>query len=445
MSGDARTLALLRDREAIREGMLDYAAAVDRRDFDDVAAGFTPDVHARYGEQHFENRDDLIAFISGVAFFHTTLHGMGNHWIEVAPDRARATMTTTAMLTHHGTREDGRPFQYDNTDGSYVDVLVREGDRWLVEQRGGEPVEPPSDFATSQAEDPTLRRLADLAAIHDLAVAHWRRVDTRRYDDAARDFDADGTLEHEAGVARGRDAIEAALSELARHDVTTHFLAAPLVAFDDDGATVEHTALVTLRAADEKRPTSSPHRFRERLVRRDGRWKIAARDASALALPDGPGPDETGPAGDLATRQRVRDRVGRLLLALDARDDATVRALLTDGAEASLDGRREVDAADALVRHATRHPAITHHVVSQRVWLRDEDALVESYVYVSGGDASGALVAPWTAGARRVRNRLVREGGDWRIATHVESDTAAATLAASDRFPTWTERTNDDA
>ena len=48
MATDASSLAQLLDRQAIRDLVTRYACAVDRRDFDAVAACFTPDADTDY-------------------------------------------------------------------------------------------------------------------------------------------------------------------------------------------------------------------------------------------------------------------------------------------------------------------------------------------------------------------------------------------------------------
>jgi hypothetical protein len=118
----SHALQWLQDREALRELMVDYFCGVDDRNFERVGQCFASDVRANYGKT-FEGRDDVIDFIRGVRFFHTTLHCMGAQLVDLAGDEAR--MVTWAMLTHHGTQGDGEAILYNNSDGRYVDVLTR--------------------------------------------------------------------------------------------------------------------------------------------------------------------------------------------------------------------------------------------------------------------------------------------------------------------------------
>ena len=95
----------LLDRAAVHDVLLRYASAVDRRDFEALATCFTPDVTGEFGGEWRAGRDELIEFISGVAYFHTTMHMMGNSFVALSGDEA--SLQSYAMLTHHGTNDDG--------------------------------------------------------------------------------------------------------------------------------------------------------------------------------------------------------------------------------------------------------------------------------------------------------------------------------------------------
>jgi len=71
----------LLDRAAIHDVIMRYAAGVDRRDFELVASCFAPDVNGEFAGKHWQRRDALVEFISGVRYFHTTMHMLGNQFI----------------------------------------------------------------------------------------------------------------------------------------------------------------------------------------------------------------------------------------------------------------------------------------------------------------------------------------------------------------------------
>ena len=125
------TLAELADRQAIRDLVTRYACAVDRRDFDGVAACFTPD--AETDNTYFAGPigDVLEKIRAGVSGFAMTMHVLGNHLAEVRGDTA--TSETYAVCYH---RRPGVP------DGAqlvvamrYLDELVRTSTGWRIQRR----------------------------------------------------------------------------------------------------------------------------------------------------------------------------------------------------------------------------------------------------------------------------------------------------------------------
>ena len=91
-------LQLLLDRAEIRDLLMRYSFACDRREFDLMAACFAPDVGGEWTYGPIADRDALMDYIRGVARFHTTMHFMGNEFIEVSGDGA--SLQAYAMLLH---------------------------------------------------------------------------------------------------------------------------------------------------------------------------------------------------------------------------------------------------------------------------------------------------------------------------------------------------------
>ena len=243
------TKKLLHQEKRVRRSKNGYFCGVDDRDFERVAACFTPDVRADYGKL-YEGREPLIEFIRGVRFFQTTLHCMGGQLFELEGEQAR--MVTWAMIAHHGRKGDGSGIEYHNSGARYVDVLTRSRGRWLVHERGDPPVWPAVGAPAPDTNDPALRWLIDRALLRDLLV-QWalgmdERDEARVRSCVAADFQEDGDVDAAAFASRAK--------ALERLHSTTHFLGVPAIDLSGDGAIVESCALVTERepGAPRKHP-----------------------------------------------------------------------------------------------------------------------------------------------------------------------------------------------
>ena len=124
-------LAYLSDRQAIHDLVTRYACAVDRRDFEAVAACFTPDADTDYSYFKGPIREVLEKIRAGVNGFAMTMHVLGNHLATVHGDAA--TSETYAVCYH---RRPGVP------DGAqlvvamrYLDDLVRTPEGWRIRRR----------------------------------------------------------------------------------------------------------------------------------------------------------------------------------------------------------------------------------------------------------------------------------------------------------------------
>ena len=400
MRGEAVSPSALRwllDREALRQLMVDYFCGVDDRDFERVAACFTPDVRARYGKL-YEGRQPLIEFIRGVRFFHTTLHCMGGQLVELSADEAH--MTTEAMLAHHGRKGDGEAIEYYNSGSRYVDVLTRRGGRWLVRERGGTPAWPAVDAPAPETDDPVLRWLVDRAQVRDLLV-QWalgmdEREEARVRSCLAPDFREDGAVDAEAFASRAK--------ALDRFHSTSHFLGVPAIDLSGDDAIVESSALVTQREPGEpgrhpvlgflvREERTRSARWRDRLVRKDGRWWLSARGIAVppVAARAANPPATTDPATrDLVDRELIRDAIARGAIALD-REDGTEN----------------------------------HLVGNQEITVRGDEATVRSYVYRTRRDGGDGEQSHWGRGPHHWHDRLERRDGGWSIAEHRDVDLLA--------------------
>src|SRR5262245_59565173 len=86
------------DRVAVADVMHRYMRGIDRRDFDLVAACFTPDAHADFSAFQGPIREVIQNIRDGVAGYGNSMHFIGNQYIEIDGDAAH--METYAMNQH---------------------------------------------------------------------------------------------------------------------------------------------------------------------------------------------------------------------------------------------------------------------------------------------------------------------------------------------------------
>ncbi|MCU1372977.1 MAG: hypothetical protein JWO68_263 [Actinomycetia bacterium] len=156
-------VTVLEDREAIAEVVTTYARGVDLRDFDAVRGCFAPDLHVVAWGPGDMDRDETMAYISGVAIFRQTMHMMGNQLIDIDGDRATA--LTQALLAHDHDSWDELLVESPR----YVERLERRAGGWHIVERGGTPVADGPRLPTS--DDPAVRWLLDRAAVTDVLAA----------------------------------------------------------------------------------------------------------------------------------------------------------------------------------------------------------------------------------------------------------------------------------
>ncbi len=131
MSDVEQSLRALRDRAAIQELLAVYAQAVDRRDLRAVEACFTAD--ARYRGSLGEGGIRLVveALSERMSRYSSTMHLLGSQTIAVSGDTARS---EAYAIVYHRLRSESE--HGDFVAGiRYIDVLVRRGDCWLIDER----------------------------------------------------------------------------------------------------------------------------------------------------------------------------------------------------------------------------------------------------------------------------------------------------------------------
>lgn len=127
---DASLRALI-DRDAIRSLALQYAHAIDHRDFAGLRQVFTEDavlIHP-YGES--PGIEAILQAMQGLGRYRATLHAVHNHlsWLE----GDRATAETCCVAMHFLPVEDGELQQ--DMGIRYRDELVRTPAGWRITRR----------------------------------------------------------------------------------------------------------------------------------------------------------------------------------------------------------------------------------------------------------------------------------------------------------------------
>ncbi len=377
-------MQVLVDRGEIHDIVMRYARGVDTRDMEMVCSCFAPDCDVSQWGPGLTDRDAMIEYIRGVGHFHTTMHMMGNQFVEVDGDRAA--VDSYAMLTHHRDGRDGARSKLDGSGNRYVERLERRGGRWVITRRGGEPTWAPTGVTALTSEDPTVQWLLDRAEIHDLLMHYALAVDRRDYDAIRRCF-APGF--HAAYGDRDFDDLDqlcAFIAGVEHFHSTTHFLGTQLIEVAADDAWATTYSLVTHRPRENDPDAEwvAAGRYLDRFRRVDGRWRIADRGPTAHrdrpAAPSIPSASDDTRVAALVDRALVHDAVIGSAIALD----------------------------DASSGH-------THHVANSMLVEVDGDAArAETYLYVVERDDDGRP-SPWSDRPHRWVDVLARRDGGWEL------------------------------
>jgi hypothetical protein len=408
-----RCVQHLLDRAELHDLVMRYASGVDKRDFDVVEACFAADVDA--SSWGFDNRDDLMNLIRGVAAFHTTMHMMGNQFVEIDGDTAA--VDTYAMLTHHLTRPDGEPYELNMSGNRYVEKLVRNGDGWVITQRGGEPAWAPTGVTALSSEDPAVRWLLDRAEIHDLLMHYALGIDLRDYERIRDCFAPDFEARYgQMGTFTDIDELIAFIKGVEFFASTTHFLGSQLIEVDGDRALLETAAMITHRQDGEDGTTDEwiwgGSRYIDALERIDGRWKITKRGDHVERVPTKAAGERYPSSGDpdvqrLIDRAEIHDVVTTAAIAADRGDWALYEGCFTSGGAAEhLDWLRE--------EHERWHSTcrlLNNHLIG----IDGDRAGAETYVYLTMKESQEARATPWSRGAWRYVDDLARVEGRWLI------------------------------
>ena len=133
-SDDARLREML-DRTEIRELLLRYAHGVDRRDLALVASCFTADATYDGSLGHGTIGEALAALRERMARYESTMHLIGNQFIELRGDTASSETYTVAY--HRFAGNDGPSVL--SVAVRYLDQVVREHGAWRIRSRKVQP------------------------------------------------------------------------------------------------------------------------------------------------------------------------------------------------------------------------------------------------------------------------------------------------------------------
>lgn len=407
-------LQLLLDRAEIHDLLMRYSFALDRREFAEVASCFAPDVGGEWTFGPIPDREALMDYIRGVARFHTTMHFMGNEFIEVNGDDA--SLQAYAMLLHRATRSDGSTFEHNPSDRLYSERLERRGGRWLIVERKAEPQWAPTGVTGVETSDPAVRWLLDRAEIHDLMASYALGVDQRDYDRVRACFAPGFRAEYGDHEFRDLEPLMEYISGVEHFLSTTHFYGTQLIEVDGDEAGMRTAAIISHRDRPDGEPewAIAGRRYTDRLARHEGRWLFAERAPDAAPVPSANPPRPTSDDPDvrlLLDRAEIEDLVATFAIALDRRDFELVRSCVAPDAEEHAE-----DLIASLREELAPWRRSTHLLGNQRFGIEGDRASAETYALVNYQRAGERAATHWSEGARRYLDDLVRVEGRWRIA-----------------------------
>ena len=411
--GREPAVQLLLDRVEIHDVLMRYAWACDRREFDVQASCFVPDLGGTWGFGPIPDRDTMMDYIRQVARFHTTMHFLGNEFIEVDGDEA--SLQAHAMLMHRATRRDGSTFEYNATDRRYSERLERREGRWIIVERMVEPLWAPTGVTGVETSDPAVQWLLDRAEIHDLMASYALGVDLRDYDRVRACFAPGFRAVYGDHEFRDLEPLIEYISGVEHFVSTLHFMGSQLIEVDGDEAGMRSAAIISQRDPPDGDPewAIAGRRYTDRLVRHEGRWRIAERAPDAATVPSA---NPSRPASDdpdvryLLDRAEIEDLTATFAVGLDRRDFDLVRSCFAP------DAGEHADSLIASLREELEPwRRSTHLLGNQRVEIDGDRASAETYAYVNYQRTGEREATHWSNGARRYLDDLVRSEGRWRI------------------------------
>ena len=280
--------------------------------------------------------------------------------------------------------------------------------------------------------DPAIRRLQDRAAIRDVVVRYADGVDRRDFDQVGRCFAPDVHGEFGGEDRVGRDALIDFIRGVSHFHTTMHFMSGSLIEIHGDEASSDTVAALTHHAAGKSGRTFELHmsdaRYREKLAFRDGEWVIVERGAQPRGSLSGVAPVESDDAAvrGLLDRAEIEDLLCRYAVFLDQRDEDGIERCLVPSFRGSHGEGRSVPKATWIsqLRALERYGSTTHLLGNPIVDIHGDTALAAGRLLITTREQPIADVPPdWRRPKPREQhavawhaNRLVRDGGRWRIA-----------------------------
>ncbi len=415
----------LLDRAKIHDVQMRYARAIDQRDWDLLRTVFAKDGVFRYGGKEMD-REETVKYVSGVAKNHTTYHFMGNQFINITGDEA--TSKTLSMLTHHATVRGKLTFQYDVVRARYIDKLRRQGDDWVIYDRGGVPDWSHTGLTKTTSDDPAVQLLLARGEMYDLGIRYGIAIDLRDWDHMRACFAPQMAARYGAGMEFTE--IEKLVDWLIAtrfHPFTLHMMGNQLVEFDGDTARMETYAKITHEHTDpltglEHRDAGGGGRYLDRLQKVNGHWRIGERGLGAASSPirqplvaSSKDPD----VQYLLDRIQIQDVITAYTLGLDRRDYDLVRACFAP-TFTYRDGDKHFADADAFIAYIKAYVEqvkVTNHFLgNQLIDIRGNEAHVETYCYLTHRDSPNGVPSEWGKGGRKFMDKLVKRGERWLIA-----------------------------
>jgi hypothetical protein len=268
-----------------------------------------------------------------------------------------------------------------------------------------------------------LQLLVDRDEIHDVVMRYAAGVDRRDMEMVRGCFAPDLEIEGWGGGFADRESMIRYISGVAIFHTTMHMFGNQYIEVDGDTAHVDTYAMLTHHRDDEHgvchELNVSRSQYVEDLTRRDGRWVITRRGGEPRWASTGiTGASTQEPAVQwLLDRAEIHDLMMQYALGVDLRDYDRIRNCFASSFHASYGPREFTDADDLIefISGVEHFPSTTHFLGTQLIDVEGDAAWMETYSLITHRPDLDDPTADWVAAGEYV-DRLVREGGRWRIA-----------------------------
>ncbi len=281
--------------------LVEYATALDARDFATYVNLFTPDGEWAGGFGRFQGREAIEAMLvehlgrPGPGFVNvSSFHSVANPLVNVTGDTATASSLFLVWVRNGEDPPQPKPV----LAGRYVDELVKTAVGWKIARRTAHDMMPFKDPHDPALPDPgrkpgppvlsieaRLRKVEDELAIRRALVEYGARLDARDIDGYVQVFARDGTWQNEDQIYRGHAQLRQLLIDQFGGVPEPDYLPDqgyliihnPQVDVDGDRAKVRSRHTLMWRDETGHPKPMLAGIYEDEFIREDGEWKILYR------------------------------------------------------------------------------------------------------------------------------------------------------------------------